>query len=82
VDLQIHIFLTSALVAGELLTSGPGRFIPEERAPSTHWIVGPRAGMEDVQKRKFLTLPGLEIGPPSVAIPTMLSRIKIVPMLN
>jgi hypothetical protein len=33
---------------------------------STHWIggwVGPRAGLDDVEKRKFLTLPGLELRP-------------------
>jgi hypothetical protein len=37
-----------------------------ERAPGTHWIggwVGPRAGLDDVEKRKFLTLPRLEIRP-------------------
>jgi hypothetical protein len=36
---------------------------PGERAPGNHWIggwVGPRAGLDDVKKRKFLTLPGLE----------------------
>jgi hypothetical protein len=37
-----------------------GRFIPD-----THWIgwVDPRAGLDDVEKRKFLTLPGLELQP-------------------
>jgi hypothetical protein len=34
----------------------------EERAPGTHWI-GPKAGLDDVEKRKFLTLPGLELLP-------------------
>jgi hypothetical protein len=37
---------------------------PGERAPGTHSIgswVGPRAGLDDVQKKKFLTLPGLEL---------------------
>jgi hypothetical protein len=32
----------------------------------THWIGGwvdPRAGLDDVEKRKFLTLPGLELRP-------------------
>jgi hypothetical protein len=31
-----------------------------------HWIgslVGPTAGIDDVEKRKFLTLPGLELRP-------------------
>jgi hypothetical protein len=33
-------------------------------APGTHWIegwVGPRAGLDDVERRKFLTLSGLEL---------------------
>jgi hypothetical protein len=54
--------LTSALVGGEWSVSCPGRFIPGERALTTQWIggwVGPRAGLDDVEKRKFLTLPGL-----------------------
>jgi hypothetical protein len=59
-------FLTSALDGGEWLASRPGSFTPGERAPGTHWIgswVGPRAGLDDVEKRKFLTLPGLEPQP-------------------
>jgi hypothetical protein len=46
--------------------SRPGRFIPWERAPGTNWIggwVGTRAGLEDVEKGKFLTLPGPELNP-------------------
>jgi hypothetical protein len=56
--------LTSALVGGEWSTSLPGRFTPGERAPGTHWIgvwVDLRAGLDDLEKRKFLTLPGLEL---------------------
>jgi hypothetical protein len=63
-DVQIHIFLTSALVGSEWSTSRPGRFNPGERVPGTHWIggwVGPRTGLDEVEKRKFLTLPGLEL---------------------
>jgi hypothetical protein len=47
VDVQIHIFLTSALVGGEWSASRPGNFTPGERVPGTHWIGGwvdPRAG--------------------------------------
>jgi hypothetical protein len=58
------IFLTSALVEGEWSAPRSGRFTPEERAPGTHWIggwVGPRAGLDDTEKRKFLTLPGLDL---------------------
>jgi hypothetical protein len=59
VDVYIHIFLTSVIVGGEWSASRPGRF-----TPGTRWIggcVGPRAGLDDVEKRKFLTIPGLEL---------------------
>jgi hypothetical protein len=59
VDVQIHIFLTSTLVGGEWSASRPGRFFtPGRKAPCIHWIggwVGPRAGLDDVEKRTFLT---------------------------
>jgi hypothetical protein len=58
VDVQIHIFLASTLAGGEWSASLPGRFTPR-----TYWIVGwmdPRAGLDDVEKRNFLTLLGLE----------------------
>jgi hypothetical protein len=66
VAVYIHIFLSSALAGGEWSASGPGHFTPEERVPGTHWKrvwVGPRAGLDDVVKEKFLTPPGLEIRP-------------------
>jgi hypothetical protein len=66
VDVLIHIFLTSALVGGESSASHPYHFTPEDRAPGTHWTGGwvdPRADLDDVEKRKFLTLPGLELRP-------------------
>jgi hypothetical protein len=46
--IQIHVFLTSALVGGEWSASRLRRFTPGERAPGTHWIgswVGPRTGL-------------------------------------
>jgi hypothetical protein len=61
VDVQIQIFLTSALAGVEWSASRTGRF-----NPSTNWrggSVDPRAGEDDVKKRKFLTLPGLELRP-------------------
>jgi hypothetical protein len=64
VDVLSHIFFTSAVVGGEWSTSRPGRLTPAERAPGTHCIggsVGPRAGLDDVEKRKFLARPGLEL---------------------
>jgi hypothetical protein len=39
-------------------------FTPGERAPGTHWIggwVGPRASLDDVERRKIFPLPGLEL---------------------
>jgi hypothetical protein len=57
---------------------------PGERAPGTHWIGGwvdPRAYLDLVENRKFLTLPGLQLRPRGrparkpVAITTELSRL-------
>jgi hypothetical protein len=59
-------FLTSALVGGEWSASSPGRFTPGERASGTHWIgswVGLRAGLDDMEKIQFFTLPELEPRP-------------------
>jgi hypothetical protein len=66
VHIKLHIFLNSALAGGEWSVSCPGRFIPGETAPSTHWIGGwlnPRAGLDDVEKKILLTLPGLKLRP-------------------
>jgi hypothetical protein len=52
-------FLELGTSAGEWSTSRPGSFTPGERAPGIHWIggwVGPRAGLDDVEKRKFFNL--------------------------
>lgn len=46
--------------------SRPGRFSPGEKAAGTHWVrdwVGPRSGLDEVENRKFLALPGLELRP-------------------
>jgi hypothetical protein len=59
-------FLASAPVGGEWSTSRPGRFTPGEIAPGTNWIGGwvdLRAGLDDLEKRKFLATPGLELRP-------------------
>jgi hypothetical protein len=48
--------LTSALDGCEWSAKRPGRFIPKERAPGTHWIGGwvcTRAVLEAVVKRKI-----------------------------
>jgi hypothetical protein len=56
---QLYCKVTSTLGGGEWSASSPGRFTPGERAPGTHSIGGwadPRAGLDDLEKRKFLTL--------------------------
>jgi hypothetical protein len=66
VDVGIHIFLTSALAGGEWSAWRPGRFTPGEITFGTYWIGGwvdSKAGLDDMEKRKFLTLPGLELRP-------------------
>jgi hypothetical protein len=48
VDVQTHVFLTSAPVIGESSASYPGRF-----TPGIHWIEGwvaPRTGMDNLSK--------------------------------
>jgi hypothetical protein len=64
VDVQIHVWLTSALVRGEWLASRPGRFTPGEKVPGTHWIGGSvdlTANLDDMETWTFLTLPGHEL---------------------
>jgi hypothetical protein len=53
--------LILALVGGEWSASRPGRF-----TPGINWLEGwvdPRTGLDDVEKRKLLTLAGLELRP-------------------
>jgi hypothetical protein len=59
-------FLTLALDGGEWSASCPGRFIPGEIAPGTHWIdwVGPRASLDAVEK--VLLLLGIKPQPSSL----------------
>jgi hypothetical protein len=49
-------------VSGQL--HAPAALPPGERARGTHWIGGwvdLRAGLDDLEKKKFFTLPGLEL---------------------
>jgi hypothetical protein len=62
----VAFVFVAALVDGEWSVSRPGRFTPGEGAPGTHLIgvwLDLRAGLDEMEKRKFLTLPGLEIRP-------------------
>jgi hypothetical protein len=67
VVVEIHVFLTSALVGVEWSGSRTGHFTSGERVPSTYYKggwVGPRVGLNKLEKRKFLTLQVLELRPP------------------
>jgi hypothetical protein len=54
--------MTLALVGGERSASGLCLFTPGERSPGIHLIggwVSPRAGLDDMEKYKLLTAPGV-----------------------
>jgi hypothetical protein len=58
---KIHVFLISALAGGQ--RQAPVLY-PEQRVSGNRWIVGsvgPKASLDDVEWRQFLTLPGLEL---------------------
>jgi hypothetical protein len=51
-------------VSGKL--DAPAALPPGEGASGTHWVggwVGPIAGLDDVEKRTFFTLPGFQLQP-------------------
>jgi hypothetical protein len=63
VDVEIHIFLTSVLV-GDVISFKPRQLYRQGKRPGTTWTgswVDPRARLDEVEKRIFLTLPGLEL---------------------
>jgi hypothetical protein len=63
-DAQIYVFLTSALVVGEWSASPTVALPSSKKVPDTQWIgglVGPRAGLDDMEKRRFFTLTGLQL---------------------
>jgi hypothetical protein len=47
-DVEIHIFLTSALVGGEWLALRPGRFNPQDRRLGVSQIFSGRRGEENI----------------------------------
>jgi hypothetical protein len=64
--------VTTWLYLGESLALRPGRSTPGDVAPGTHWVRGwvdPSAGLGDVDKRKYLTTPGLELRLPQSSSP-------------
>jgi hypothetical protein len=84
VDVEIHIFLTSALVGVEWSVLRPGRFTPGESAlryPFDRRPVGSQRRSERRGEEKILDPTGtctptpLSSSPYPVAIPTELSRL-------
>jgi hypothetical protein len=76
-----------ALVGGELSPSRLSQFTLGERAPNTHWIggwVGPRTGLENVEKRKSLLLPVLHLQPLSYPARSQLlyQVLLFIPLIN
>jgi hypothetical protein len=64
----------------------PWPLYPGKRVPGTHWIgcwMGPRTGLDDMEKRKFLTLPGLDLQPLGRAAHSLsLYRLSCLLMIN
>jgi hypothetical protein len=66
VDVQIYLFLTPTLVGVNGQLHALAALPPGEGAPGTQWIGGwmdLTVGLNFMEKRKLLTLPGLEIRP-------------------
>jgi hypothetical protein len=80
---QIHIFLTSALVRGEWPASRPGRVTPWEITRSAHWrggLVGPHSRSGPHGEMRIVVLTGNRTpasrpsSPSAVSIPTALPQ--------
>jgi hypothetical protein len=65
---QLHVFLTSALVGGEWSVSRPSHVTAEEGVTGTHWIggwVGHRSGIDTGKKKPLCTCSELKLIPRS-----------------
>jgi hypothetical protein len=68
-------FLNVPRAGSEWSASRLARYSPGDEVPGTHSIgdwVDPRTGLDDVEERKFLTLPGLKLR--HLRCPTIASR--------
>jgi hypothetical protein len=78
-------YLTWALVGGEWPASRLGRCTLGERTTGNRWIGGwadPIAGLEYVEKRKFVTLLGLELHPVAIPAPRGIGIIEKILVLS
>jgi hypothetical protein len=89
VEVQIHVFLSSALDGDECSASHTGLCAPEERVPDFHWIgdrVGLRNRLDAVEKLNFFAENRTSISSPSryqpVSVLPMLSRFLSVIMIK
>jgi hypothetical protein len=88
VEVQLHVFLTSALDGGEWSTSRPGCFTAGEIDPSSHWIggwVGPKVGLDRLQKRHeslHCSCWESNVGHPACSLVTILTELlhRICPL--
>jgi hypothetical protein len=67
VEVQLHNSSPRHWMETSVQLHAPAALPSEERAPSTYCIGGwvdPTTGLDDLEKRKFLTLPGLELRHP------------------
>jgi hypothetical protein len=67
------------VIGGDWPASRPGRLSPWKRSPVNQWRggwVGPRAGLDDIEKLKFLSLPGEPVASSytDYAIPVLCNR--------
>jgi hypothetical protein len=65
VDVLIHLFDVGTRW-NLMISFTPPPLFPREIASGTHWLrryVGPRTGMDDMERRKILPLQGLEVQP-------------------
>jgi hypothetical protein len=69
VAVQIHVFLTSALVGGEWSASRPGRFTPGVIAPGIHWIGGGWTSVSVWTRKKKIDTSGTQTPTPLSASP-------------
>jgi hypothetical protein len=73
------LYFILALDGDEWLATRPGRFTAREIVPHTHWI-GVWVGLDFVEGRKILLMPGFELWPPSAYLIGTPTDLPLLPM--